>query len=201
MISPASTTTVSPLRSDDAGTFSSPLPLRNRRAMVSWRILRKVAACALPRPSATASAKLAKTTVNQSQKLTFKVNQSGCVAAVGAKRSRSRTNVVSTLPISTTNITGFLITWRGASLRKLSHTAGPMISGSKSERSFRRVSAAMLVNLSCLSQKVFDDGPEGQSREESQRADDDDDADEQHHKQPPIGRKSAQTFGHGFLTD
>ncbi len=44
MTSPASTTTVSPLRSADAGTFSSRLPLTNRRAVVSWRILRKVAA-------------------------------------------------------------------------------------------------------------------------------------------------------------
>ena len=46
--------------------------------MVSLRILRNVAAWALPRPSATASAKLANTTVNHSQKLTAAVNQSGC---------------------------------------------------------------------------------------------------------------------------
>ncbi len=38
--------------------------------VVSLRILRSVAACALPRPSATASAKLAKRTVNQSQSVT-----------------------------------------------------------------------------------------------------------------------------------
>src|SRR6185436_9790762 len=79
--SPASTTTVSPLRSTDAGTFCSRLPSTKRRAVVSWRILRKLAAWALPRPSATASAKLAKTTVNQSQKLTLNVNQSGEHAA------------------------------------------------------------------------------------------------------------------------
>ncbi len=39
----------------------------NRRAMVSLRALRRLSACALPRPSATASAKLANSTVNQSQ--------------------------------------------------------------------------------------------------------------------------------------
>ena len=93
--------------------------------------------------------------------------------------SRSHISVVSTLPISTTNMTGFLITWRGVSLRKLSQIAGRMISGSNKERSFKRVSA-MLVNLSCLSQKVFNDRTECQRREESQRPDDDDDADEQH---------------------
>ena len=80
---PASTTTRSPLRSCDAGTASSAArPSTSRRAVVSWRILRSVAACALPRPSATASAKLAKSTVNHSQTVTVAENQSGaCPAA------------------------------------------------------------------------------------------------------------------------
>ena len=52
-------------------------PSTSRRAVVSLRILRSVAACALPRPSATASAKLANSTVNQSQSVTAPVNQSG----------------------------------------------------------------------------------------------------------------------------
>ena len=42
-------------------------PARRRRAIVSARVLRSVSACALPRPSATASAKFANSTVNQSQ--------------------------------------------------------------------------------------------------------------------------------------
>ena len=66
MMSPASQTTRSPFCNIGAGTFSS-RPLRRRRAIVSLRALRRLAACALPRPSATASAKLAKSTVNQSQ--------------------------------------------------------------------------------------------------------------------------------------
>ena len=53
---------------------------RSRRAVVSWRILRSAAACALPRPSAIASAKLAKSTVNQSQSVTAAVNQTGACA-------------------------------------------------------------------------------------------------------------------------
>jgi hypothetical protein len=40
----------------------------SRFARVSVRALRKVAACALPRPSATASAKFAKSKVIQSQR-------------------------------------------------------------------------------------------------------------------------------------
>ena len=57
-------------------------PSTRRRAVVSLRILRSVSAWALPRPSATASAKLAKTTVNQSQTVTAPVNQSGGASAL-----------------------------------------------------------------------------------------------------------------------
>jgi len=42
--------------------------------MVSLRVLRRVAACALPRPSATASAKLANRTVNHSQSAIWPMN-------------------------------------------------------------------------------------------------------------------------------
>src|SRR5256886_11587112 len=97
-------------------------------------------------------------------------------------------------------MTGFLITWRGVSLRKLSQIAGRMISGSSKERSFKRVSA-MLINLSCLSQKVLDDRTECERGEESQRPDDDDDADEQHDEKRSVGREGAQAFRHRFLTD
>ena len=56
IVSPASTTTTSPRRSSEAG-FSPP---SRRRATVSVRIERSASAWALPRPSAIASAKLAK---------------------------------------------------------------------------------------------------------------------------------------------
>ena len=49
---------------------------RSRRATVSVLALRRVSACALPRPSATASARLAKITVSQSQALIAQPNQS-----------------------------------------------------------------------------------------------------------------------------
>ena len=41
------------------------------------RVARRASACALPRPSASASARLAKTTVSQSQIATVKVNHAG----------------------------------------------------------------------------------------------------------------------------
>ena len=53
------------MRSCDDGTTSISPPARRTRAVVSLRVLRRVAAWALPRPSAIASAKLANRTVNQ----------------------------------------------------------------------------------------------------------------------------------------
>ena len=69
MISPAETTTTWPLRSSVAGTCSTPSSV-TRLAQVSVRILRSASACALPRPSAMAVAKLANSTVNHSQPVT-----------------------------------------------------------------------------------------------------------------------------------
>ena len=47
-----------------------------RRAWVSVRLLRSVSACAFPRPSAIASAKLAKSTVNHSHSAIWRMNAS-----------------------------------------------------------------------------------------------------------------------------
>jgi hypothetical protein len=69
--SPASQTTRSPRMSSAAAILSSPGPSATRRlAWVSERILRNVSAWALPRPSATASAKLANSTVRASHAVT-----------------------------------------------------------------------------------------------------------------------------------
>ncbi len=66
IVSPSRTTTISPLPSADDGTISS-RPSSSRRAGVARFVARNVSACALPRASAMASAKLANTTVNHSQ--------------------------------------------------------------------------------------------------------------------------------------
>ena len=67
MISPADTMTISPFRRFSAGTCSVVLSGLTRCAIVFVRVFLSATACALPRPSARASAKLAKSTVNQSQ--------------------------------------------------------------------------------------------------------------------------------------
>ncbi len=65
--------------------------------MVWVRALRSVSAWALPRPSATASARFANTTVAHSHAAMAQANTDGCTAA---------STVVSTEPTQTTNITG-----------------------------------------------------------------------------------------------
>ena len=122
IMSPASQTTMSPLPSAEAGTRSSVPSGRRRRASVSERIRRSVSACALPRPSAIASAKLAKITVRKSQAVMLQSKRPGW--------AMDSTNVT-TVPTSTTNITGFLTCTRGSSFLNESKNAWPRISRSK----------------------------------------------------------------------
>ena len=106
MASPASHTTRSPFTRAAAGTSSSVPSGARRRAWVSERILRSVSACALPRPSAMASAKLAKMTVRNSHTVMDQSKSPGW--AIDSIK-------VTTVPIRTTNITGFLSWVRGSS--------------------------------------------------------------------------------------
>ena len=128
MISPAVTTTTSPRCSSGAGTSSTP-PLSVRRcATVVVRVARSALACALPRPSAIASAKFANSTVSQSQIEIVATNQSWSVFP--RAMSRKKITVVITEPSSTMNMTGFLIWLRGSSFGNESLTACSTISGS-----------------------------------------------------------------------
>ena len=104
---PASTTTRSPSRRSVPGTTSSlPSPSR-RRAVVSVRVWRRLCACARPRPSATASARLAKSTVAHSQSVIETENTDG---------SSTASTVVNTEPTHTTKMTGERNVCRGSSL-------------------------------------------------------------------------------------
>ena len=100
-------------------------PSRSSLAWVSVRVLRRLSACALPRPSAIASAKLANSTVNHSHSAicSSKIATDVCPATV----SRIRLSVVRTLVTSTTNMTGFLTIRRGSSLRTESTEARRII--------------------------------------------------------------------------
>ena len=92
---------------------------RRRRAAASrawWsRVARRASACALPRPSAIASAKLAKSSVNQSQRMIWKLKPRWPAPVA---RSRRKRTVVRSATTSTTNITGLRIICRGSSLRE-----------------------------------------------------------------------------------
>ena len=89
-----------------------------------------VAACALPRPSATASAKLAKSTVNHSQIASCVTNPRNPGSAVKIP------TVVRAAPTMVTNMTGFFTINRGFSFLNASPIAGPTMFQSKSDAGF-----------------------------------------------------------------
>ena len=120
--SPASTSTTCPGLSSPAGVGTTrSFPSTMSLALVSSRVWRRLAACALPRPSATASAKLANSTVIHSQTMIWKVKPR---CSLPLSHSRMKITVVSAATTSTTNITGFFIMARGSSLAKAEPIAG-----------------------------------------------------------------------------
>ena len=104
--------------------------------MVSLRMRRSVSACALPRPSATASAKVANNTVIHSQ-ITIWIWKPEPVTSVAM--SRTVRTVAASATISTVNITGFFTSSRGSSLVRLPSRAGFRIAGSKSDCDLSRL--------------------------------------------------------------
>ena len=126
MVSPASTKTISPLRIASEPTISKLPSALIFFACRDLRALRRLSACALPRPSATASAKLANRTVNHSHKSICRSNQPSCVlSAIKARTARTATKIA---PRKTMNITGFFHWIRGSSFRNALRTASPKIS-------------------------------------------------------------------------
>ena len=114
MTSPASTTTRSPtVEPWCSGTCSVDVAVvdRSRRAVVSVRVRRRLSAWALPRPSATASARLANRTVNHSQ---------SAISHEKTLGSATASPVTRTEPTQTTNMTGLRSWVRGSSLRSAS---------------------------------------------------------------------------------
>src|SRR5712692_923474 len=171
-----------------------------------------------------ASAKLAKTTVNHSQMATAstkKISKLRWVrssAAVGwAKSRRTNSTVVTTLPTSTTNITGFLTCTRGSSFLNDSGMAARMMLGSQIERSpLRRVfhcltsspsvgssgcilSVCMLAHLSCMHKQLFDDRSQRVGREVGQRTHEQDHTDQERGPERPRRGEGAQPGGHDPL--
>src|SRR6478609_6896633 len=182
--SPAGTTHSSPTASSpDDFVLVEPSGSRTR-ATVSARVLRSVSACALPRPSATASAKLANNTVNQRNSATSPANTFSSCDDV--PRSLKKRMVVRTEPTPTTNITGFFIRVRGLSLMMLSPIARFRISGSTS---LRFSSVIRMAPDSVEDLELLDDGAESERRQEGEGTDDHDHADHQDHEQRSVGRE------------
>ena len=146
-MSPASTRTIWPTFSAWARTGSkmSLTPTRTL-AMVSLRIRRSVSAWALPRPSATASAKVANSTVTHSQ-ATIWISK----PMPGARTTMSRTisTVATSATSSTVNITGFFISSRGCSLVKLATRAGFRMAASNSDCDLSRVLMIAPLRTAC----------------------------------------------------
>ena len=118
MISPALTMTTSPFFSSlEETTVSVPSAL-SRRALVSFWVFFRLSAWALPRPSATASAKLAKRTVTKRMTQTKMLyRRTLLMPSVGPKSSgKMESSRAMTKPISTTNMTGLCIIYLGFSL-------------------------------------------------------------------------------------
>src|ERR1700734_2383737 len=190
MISPASTTTKSPRVSWAPGTSSSRASFwpgchpTSRRATVSRLVRRSVSAWALPRPSATASARLAKSTVSHSQTTIVQLKIDEWAMAVP---------VVSTAPTSTTNMTGFFSWTRGSSFLNASGVDLSSIFGSSRPPPTRRGSVACLEEAGAgvpgvsvvtdISVKSFCEDSQRERREVGQADEDEDHADEHAHEQ------------------
>src|SRR5689334_19269865 len=165
-----------------------------RRAIVSRLARRSVSAWALPRPSATASARLANTTVRNSQTTMVQLNTDGDLIAVYR---------VSTEPTSTTNMTGFLIWTRGSSFLNASGNDFHKIFGSSSPPPTRRgwtaccgVEGAGAPGLSVvtdISMQSFCERAQCERREVGQADEDEDDADQHADEQrrPRVERAGA----------
>src|SRR5216684_8606306 len=198
--SPALTNTMSSRRSEVAGTIIS-RPSLICRAWVSVRVLRRLSAWALPRPSAIASAKLANPTVNHSH---IAICNSKTASEVRPSHaSRARISVSAKAVTSTTNMTGLRAWRRGSNLPSESISAPLTILPSQRGLALRSAIDVFryLVKLAVHHHQMLDDWSQRVGREEGEGGDDQDDADQQHHENRAVGGESARTGRDGFFPD
>ena len=146
IISPASTSTTSPLRRSSAGTWSicaSCCGARSLRAKAVFLTPFKLLACALLRPSAIASAKLANRTVNHSQRLMAAVKPA--LPAICPLAMAIASRVVSRLPIQTINITGLRHCTAGLSFFTASSSAWRTSVGSSRANDLRLITGCSAI--------------------------------------------------------
>ena len=166
------------------------------RAIAVSRVARRVAAWALPRPSATASARLANSTVSHSHTVTAMTNTLGSV---------KHSTVHSAAPTSTTNITGLChitlrvqVAQRGGQrlpqARRVEH-ADADAAGLEFLVVPGMLDGGVSTGVLLMSDQSFCDGAERQRRQVGQGGDQDDDADEHHHELRAVGRQRAGVVG------
>ena len=126
-------------------------------AFVVVRVARSAFACALPRPSAIASAKFAKRTVSQSQ-TAIDADEPQLARVATARGPRKKITVVMTLPSSTMNITGFLSCRRGSSFGNESLTAASASSREKMLDAMRAIYCPPSLSSARLSSSTFTPG-------------------------------------------
>src|SRR3984885_4918795 len=187
--SPVSTRKKSPLRSCGAG-----VAVHSVRYLTAFSFLalmdsfspRRLAACALLRRSASASAKFANSTVNHSHAAIPNMKPAG--ASPWPRTACANMTVVKRLPMYTTNMTGLRTCTAGESLRNESAIAGPMSSESNNLRVLRTMPrpSANRVEL-----QMLDHRPERERRNVGQRAHQHHGADQHRHEQRPVGGQSA----------
>ena len=111
---------MSSLRRDEDGTIWTLPSAVSFLASESDLVFRRLSACAFPRPSAIASAKLAKRTVNHSHAAICVSKSVPCEPPNAVLSASPETRMA---PTSTTSITGFLARVRGLSLTNESKMA------------------------------------------------------------------------------
>jgi hypothetical protein len=194
MMSPVSTRKMSSLRRllpDTSSYFAPCFGSARRLAWVSRRVRRRAAACALPRPSASASEKLANRTHSHSQRVMPPMKAAPSSACL--TRARTQSTVVRTLPTSVTNMTGLRTIQRGLSFINASMAAWRYIPRPKPG------SFSILGAIALPDHELLDDWPQGQGREGAQRADDDDHGDEPEHEQRRVRGQRPGRLRHGLL--
>src|SRR3990167_4910791 len=195
MRSPVSTSTMSPTLSALAGIFSHDEPPSfSRLADNSALAARSDAACALPRPSASASAKVPNSTVSHSQ------TTSCSLKPVARPSCPTTSNIVSSVATTAVvNITGLRISARGLSLRKASPIAGTISSAVNRDLVSDRAIGLSLEKLAARHREMVGDGTKREAGQESQAADDQHNADQQAGPEQSRGREAARRRRRMFL--
>ena len=130
------------------------------------RVERSAAACALPRPSANASAKFANSTVSHNHAETIRTNPGRPASGAMPRTAATPNAVVKRLPMKTTNITGLRTCTRGLSLANASR-----IACSTMGRLSPSVAACVAVtSVTPVQLQVFHDRPQRQRGQERQGA-------------------------------